>query len=347
MGEVYRARDSRLGREVALKILPPAVSQDPDRVARFAREAQVLAALNHPNIAAIYGLEEAAADDGTTARALILELVEGETLAERIARGPLPVGEALRVAGQLGAALDAAHKRGVVHRDLKPANIKVTPEGVVKVLDFGLAKTFDSQSRLIDSPTMMTLGTHAGVVMGTPGYMSPEQARGHPVDRRTDIWAFGCVLFEMLTGRRTFDGQTMSDAIARILEREPDWAALPRATPPPVRELLKRCLDKDPSGRPADLATVRAILDQARAPRARSARSRAMAAVGAAGLAGALALATLWWLRSDRLTPTGRRPGSRSPAFPTASPSPPCRPTAACSRSSAARASLRPRERCT
>jgi eukaryotic-like serine/threonine-protein kinase len=227
MGEVYRARDSRLGREVALKILPAAVSQDPDRVARFAREAQLLAALNHPNIAAIYGLEEAAADDGTTARALILELVEGETLAERIARGPLPVSEALRVAGQLGAALDAAHKRGVVHRDLKPANIKVTPEGVVKVLDFGLAKTFDSQPRLIDSPTMMTLSTEAGVVMGTPGYMSPEQARGHPVDRRTDVWAFGCVLFEMLTGRRTFDGQTMSDAIARILEREPDWAALP------------------------------------------------------------------------------------------------------------------------
>ena len=269
MGEVYRARDSRLGREVALKILPPAVSQDPDRVARFAREAQLLAALNHPNIAAIYGVEEAAADDGTTARALILELVEGETLAERIARGPLLVGEALRVAGQLGAALDAAHKRGIVHRDLKPANIKVTTEGVVKVLDFGLAKAFDSQSRLSESPTMMTLGTHAGVVMGTPGYMSPEQARGHPVDGRTDIWAFGCVLFEMLTGRRTFDGQTMSDAIARILEREPDWAALPRATPPPVRDLLKRCLDKDPSGRPADLATVRAILDRAR----RAARS--------------------------------------------------------------------------
>ena len=184
--------------------------------------------------------------DGTSARALILELVDGETLAERIARGSLPLGEALGVASQIAAALDAAHRKGIVHRDLKPANIKVTTEGVVKVLDFGLAKAFDSRSKLSDSPTITTLGTQVGVVMGTAGYMSPEQARGQPVDARTDIWAFGCVLYEMLTGRRTFDGQTMSDTIARILEREPDWAALPRTTPPRVRDLLKRCLTKDP-----------------------------------------------------------------------------------------------------
>ena len=315
MGEVYRARDTQLGREIALKVLPPAVSQDPDRVGRFAREAQLLAALNHPNIAAIYGVEEAA-HDGTTARALILELVEGETLAERIARGPLPVDEVLRVANQLGAALDAAHKRGIVHRDLKPANIKVSTDGVVKVLDFGLAKAFDSRSRLSESPTLTALGTHMGVVMGTPGYMSPEQARGHAVDGRTDIWAFGCVLFEMLTGRRTFDGQTMSDTIAQILEREPDWAALPRATPPPVRDLLKRCLNKDPAGRPADPAAVRAILDRARATRARPTLSRAMAGVGAAGLAGALALAALWWIRSDRLTPTSASSWEQITSFP-------------------------------
>ena len=284
-------------------------------MARFAREAQLLAALNHPNIASIYGVEEAAARR-QTARALILELVEGETLAERITRGPLPPDEALRVASQLGAALEAAHKRGIVHRDLKPANIKVSTDGVVKVLDFGLAKALDSQSKLSESPTLTTLGTHLGVVMGTPGYMSPEQARGHAVDGRTDIWAFGCVLFEMLTGRRTFDGQTMSDTIARILEREPDWAALPRATPPPVRDLLKRCLNKDPAGRPADPATVRAILNRARAARARPALSRVMAVVGAAGLAGALALAALWWVRSDRLTPTGASSWEQITSFP-------------------------------
>ena len=316
MGEVYRARDSKLGREVALKVLPAAVTQDPDRVARFAREAQLLAALNHSNIAAIYGIEEASAHDGTSARALILELVDGETLAERIARGSLPLGEALGVASQIASALDAAHRKGIVHRDLKPANIKVTTEGVVKVLDFGLAKAIDRQSKLSESPTITTLGTRVGVVMGTPGYMSPEQARGHPVDARTDIWAFGCVLYEMLTGRRTFDGQTMSDTIARILEREPDWAALPRATPPPVRDLLKRCLNKDPSGRPADLTSVRAMLDRARAAGAWPALVRAMVAVGAVGLAGALALAGLSWLRSDRLTPTGSSSWEQITSFP-------------------------------
>ena len=315
MGEVYLARDSRLGREVALKVLPAAVTQDPDRVARFAREAQLLAALNHSNIAALYGIEEASAHDGTSARALILELVDGETLAERIARGSLPLGEALGVASQIASALDAAHRKGIVHRDLKPANIKVTTEGVVKVLDFGLAKAFDSRSKLSDSPTITTLGTQVGVVMGTAGYMSPEQARGQQVDARTDIWAIGCVLYEMLTGRRTFDGQTMSDTIARILEREPDWAALPRATPPPVRDLLKRCLNKDAAGRPADLTPVRAILDQARAAGRRAVPSRGTLAAGAVTV-GVVALAALWWVRADRLTPTGSSSWEQITSFP-------------------------------
>src|SRR5262245_32684556 len=229
MGEVYRARDTRLQRDVAIKILPETFAGDPERLARFEREAQVLAALNHPNIAQIYGIEESG-----SVRALVIELVEGETLADRIARGAIPLDEALPLARQIATALEVAHDQGIVHRDLKPANVKVTPAGVVKVLDFGLAKLNDPNSpndpsrpnAFSMSPTSSSpvMATGAGVLLGTAAYMSPEQARGKPVDRRTDVWSFGCVLFEMLTGHRTFDvGETVSDAVASILTRDPDW----------------------------------------------------------------------------------------------------------------------------
>ena len=225
MGEVYRARDTRLGRDVAIKVLPTAAALDPDRLARFDREARLLASLNHPHIATLHGIEDV---DGV--RALVLELVEGDTLADIIARGPVPVREALRLAGQIADALDAAHAKGVIHRDLKPANIKVTPERQIKVLDFGLAKAFapsELDADLSQLPTVTSAGTREGLVIGTAAYMSPEQARGQAIDKRTDIWAFGCVLYEMLTGRRAFAGGTMSDTIAAILQREPDWSALP------------------------------------------------------------------------------------------------------------------------
>jgi hypothetical protein len=234
MGEVYRARDTKLGRDVAIKILPAFLAQDPDRLARLGREARTLAALNHPHIGSIYGIEEA---DGV--RGLVLELVDGETLADRIAKGPLAIGEAVRIAGQIAEALEAAHAKGIVHRDLKPANIKITTSGSVKVLDFGLAKAGPEESEAT------TLATRLGTVMGTPAYMSPEQARGEAVDQQTDIWAFGCVLYEMLTARRAFDGRTASDAIAAVLKAEPDWPAMPVATPAPVRALVARCLAKD------------------------------------------------------------------------------------------------------
>ena len=262
MGEVYRARDTRLGREVAIKILPGAFKDDPDRLARFEREARVLASLNHPHIGAIYGLEDASLSPGsgqTAGLALVLELVEGDTLAERIARGPLSLAEALPIAGQIAHALNVAHKRGIVHRDLKPANIKITPEGVVKVLDFGLAKT----DRSGDDVTSTTSDTLEGMILGTAPYMSPEQVRGKPVDSRADIWAFGCVLYEMLTGRLAFRGETVSDTIAAILEREPDWKALPTAVPPGVRRLLRRCLEKDAQRRLPDLAETRLETEEA------------------------------------------------------------------------------------
>ena len=227
MGEVYRARDTRLGRDVAIKVLPAAFTSDPDRLARFEREARTLAALNHPHIAAIYGIEEAKG-----VRALVLELVEGETLANRIARG-LKVGDALAIARQIVSALDAAHEKGVVHRDLKPRNIMLTTGGAVKVLDFGLAK-FDEHAPSADltqSPTMTLSATREGVILGTAAYMSPEQTRGQVIDKRTDIWAFGCVLYEMLTGRAVFARETLSDTIAAILEHAPDWSVLPGDTP--------------------------------------------------------------------------------------------------------------------
>jgi eukaryotic-like serine/threonine-protein kinase len=260
MGEVYRARDTKLGRDVALKVLPPAFTADVDRVARFAREARLLASLNHPHIGTIYGFE-----DGGHVPALVLELVNGETLDDRLSRGPLPLSEALAVAEQIADALDAAHGAGIVHRDLKPSNIKITPDGVVKVLDFGLAKaaTEESTPDLSRSPTMMTDQTSAGVILGTVAYMSPEQARGKAVDKRTDIWAFGCVLYQLLTGRLAFRGETVSDTIVAILEREADWTALPAGTPPAIRRLQQRCLEKDPRRRLRDIGDVHWLDDVA------------------------------------------------------------------------------------
>jgi Tol biopolymer transport system component len=270
MGEVYRAHDTTLNRDVALKVLPELFAVDADRLARFTREAQVLASLNHPNIAAIYGLEEGSADAGAPVRALVLELVDGPTLADRIARGPLALDEALTIARQIADALDAAHEKGIIHRDLKPANIKITGNGVVKVLDFGLAKVWDGapQSDLAGSPRVTATNIGGRTILGTPAYMSPEQARGNPLDKRSDIWAFGCVLYEMLTGRQAFAGETVSDMIAAILEREPEWEALPDTTPVSVRQLLKRCFEKDPRHRVRDIGDARIELDDALAGRA-------------------------------------------------------------------------------
>ena len=254
MGEVYRAKDTKLRRDVALKVLPKAFAQDPERLARFEREAQLLASLNHKNIAAIYGKEEAGG-----VHFLVLELVEGETLAERIERqGPLPVKEALTLCRQVAEGLEAAHRKPITHRDIKPANIKVTPEGEVKVLDFGLAKAFEGEGvNLSELPTLGPGPTRDGQILGTPAYMSPEQVRGQEVDKRTDIWAFGCVLYELLTGQRPFRGDTVQDTIGKVLEREPDWEVLPPATPARIRNLLRRCLQKDPARRFHDLADAR------------------------------------------------------------------------------------------
>jgi Tol biopolymer transport system component len=260
MGEVYRARDTRLDRDVAVKVLPESVIADPDRLARFEREAKVLASLNHPHIGAIYGIEEAAG-----VRALILELVEGPTLAERIARGPIPLDEAMPIARQIAEALEAAHENGVIHRDLKPANIKVRPDGVVKVLDFGLAKALEASPgdpALSQAPTLTSpAATRMGVILGTAAYMSPEQAKGNPVDKRTDIWAFGCVLFEMLTGKRPFDGSDVSDVLAYVLTQQPDFAALPEDAPAAVRRLIRRCLEKDSKRRLRDIGEARVELE--------------------------------------------------------------------------------------
>jgi Tol biopolymer transport system component len=253
MGEVYRASDSKLNRDVALKILPSEFASDPDRLARFKREAQLLASLNHPNIAAIYGLEES-----NGPRALVLELVEGPTLADRIAEGPIPIDESLPIARQIADALEAAHEKGIVHRDLKPANIKITAAGTAKVLDFGLAKAIVGETTsgdLSQSPTLTVNGTRDGVILGTAAYMSPEQARGKPVDKRSDVWAFGCLLYEMLTGRAAFTGETASDTIAAILGHEPEWSSL--KTPASLRRVLRRCLEKDPRRRLHDIADVR------------------------------------------------------------------------------------------
>ncbi len=255
MGEVYRAHDSKLGRDVAIKVLPAAMAHDPDRRVRFEREARLLAALHHPHIATIFGVE-----DSTGVVALVMELVEGPTLADRIARKPLPVNDALAIARQIAEALDAAHERGIIHRDLKPANIKLTAGGDVKVLDFGLATAVAGTLESTSAVATQQISA-AGAVIGTAGYMSPEQARGQAVDKRTDIWAFGCVLYEMLTGKAAFAGQTTSDIMANVLQIEPSWDALPAATPAPVKRLIVRCLEKDQRRRFRDIGDVRADLD--------------------------------------------------------------------------------------
>ena len=260
MGEVYRATDTNLSRQVAIKVLPETFAQNPERLARFEREARTLASLNHPNIATIHGLEKAG-----DIRALVMELVEGPTLAERIVTGRIPIDEALQIARQIAAALEAAHAQGVVHRDLKPANIKLRPDGAVKVLDFGLAKVAadDFEGARSQMSTLAGGVTRDGQIVGTAAYMSPEQARGLPVDKRTDIWAFGCVLFEMLTGRAAFSGGSTTDTLAAVLQHEPDWSALPRSTPARIRELLRRCLQKDPARRQHDIADARIEIEEA------------------------------------------------------------------------------------
>jgi len=286
MGEVYRARDAKLGRDVAIKILPRAVTRDPDRLARFEREARMLAALNHPNICAIYGLEEA---DGV--RFLVLELVNGETLAETVSgrrSGGLELKDALAIARQIAEALEAAHEKGIVHRDLKPANVTITHADVVKVLDFGLAKPSGTDAVSIDITQSPTITHHGGagggVILGTAAYMSPEQARGKVVDKRTDIWAFGCVLYEMLTGRLAFAGDTVSDTIGKILEREPDWTRLPASTPSAVRRLLRRCLVKDPKQRLRDIGDVRLEIDALGESESADARLKPLAPAAPRGL---------------------------------------------------------------
>ena len=290
MGEVYRARDTRLNRAVALKVLPELFATDPDRLARFEREAQVLASLNHPNIAAIHGIEEGPAEAGHRLRALVLELVDGPTLSERIARGPMPLDEALPIARQIADALEAAHEHGIVHRDLKPANIKLRPDGAVKVLDFGLAKALEPAKggpTNSSSPTMMA--SMPGMVLGTPAYMAPEQARGTPVDKRADIWAFGVVFYEMLTGRRAFDGEDVSSILAAVLQSEPRWDGVP----PNLRRVLESCLEKDPRKRLRDIGDVWRLVDDAPRPAASSLRPTRMGWMAAAALAGVAAIA-LW-----------------------------------------------------
>jgi WD40 repeat protein len=260
MGEVYRATDTRLSRDVAIKVLPEALARDAERMARFEREAKVLASLNHPNIASIYGIEES-----NGAHALVMELVEGLTLAERIKQGRLHLDEALPIARQIAEGLEYAHERGIIHRDLKPSNVKLTPDGQVKVLDFGLAKALEGESteeEIQNSPTLSAAATREGVLLGTAAYMSPEQARGKRVDRRADIWAFGCVLYEMLTGLGPFSGETTSDILACVIRAEPDWSAVPGSVPLRIRELLRRCLQKHPKQRLRDIGEAQVAIEE-------------------------------------------------------------------------------------
>jgi eukaryotic-like serine/threonine-protein kinase len=313
MGEVYRARDSKLNREVALKLLPEAFSQDESRVARFTRESHVLASLNHPNIGAIYGVE-----DSGGSPVLVLELIEGPTLAELLKAGALPIPEALAIARQIAESLQAAHDAGVVHRDLKPSNIKVRPDGTVKVLDFGLAKALDPAGAAADlsqSPTWTPADwTHPGTIMGTAAYMSPEQAAGRLVDRRTDLWSFGVVLMEMLTGRLVFNGETATHVLAAVLREEPDFASLPRDTPEPLRRLLRRCLEKSPKRRLDSAHAARLDIDEAVAspdPAGVPARSRVAGLPLLAAALGGAALATLLWTTIRPAADTVPRPLTR------------------------------------
>ena len=306
MGEVYKARDTRLGRDVAVKALPDVFQHDAERVARFQREAQVLASLNHPRIGQIYGLEEA-----DNRRFLILEFVDGEALSARISRGALPVADAVTIARQMLDALEAAHDKGIVHRDLKPANVMLTSEGDVKVLDFGLARVgeIDQASDTSNSPTLtFAAATQLGVILGTAAYMSPEQAKGRTADRRSDVWAFGCVLYEMLTGQRAFAGDDLSDTLAAVLRSDPDWTLLPSALPAGVRTLLQRCLTRDRKARIPEIATVRFMLDDALAtpspapvtpgaPAAPRRGSRWLGFAAAGGLVGLAAAGATWWLK--------------------------------------------------
>jgi serine/threonine protein kinase len=285
MGEVYRARDTRLKREVAVKVLPGEFSGNPDRVFRFQREAEALAALNHDNIASIYDVQEA-----NEVRFLVLELVEGETLDERLKRGPLPEEEALSIAKQICDALEAAHEKGIVHRDLKPANIKITPDGKVKLLDFGLALLFESELQSTDpsnSPTVMSR-TGGSVILGTASYMSPEQARGQKTGKQSDIWALGCVLYEMLVGARAFQGATVTDILSGVIKSDPDWSALPKTIPSNIPLLVRRCLQKDVRRRLHDMADARVEIEErtvraapAAAPSGRRARVTALVMIGA------------------------------------------------------------------
>ena len=306
MGEVYRARDTKLNRDVAIKVLPDLFASDAERLARFTREAQTLASLNHPNIAHIHGLEES-----NGVRALVMELVEGEDLSQRIARGPISIDEALPIAKQIAEALEAAHEQGIIHRDLKPANIKVRPDGTVKVLDFGLAKAMETApaaSDLTHSPTLSMMATQAGVILGTAAYMSPEQAKGFPADQRSDVFSFGSVLYEMLTGRQPFKGDTAPDVLASVLVREPDLDLLPPNLNPRIPELLRRCLEKNPKKRWQAVGDLRAEIEAiAAAPRVAPAIAqviaptqplwkRAIPVVAAAIVVGALSsIATLYF----------------------------------------------------
>jgi len=308
MGEVYQAHDTKLGRDVAIKVLPEAVAHDAERLARFQREAKMLAALNHPNIATIFGLEQSGAT-----HYLVMELVPGDTLQQRVKRdGPVSVEEALAIAKQIAEALEAAHEKGIIHRDLKPANVKLTPEGKVKVLDFGLAKAFDGDPSSVDmgnSPTLSQAATMQGVILGTAAYMSPEQARGKTVDKRTDIWAFGCVLYELLTGKQTFHGEDITEVLASVVKSEPDWTVLPANISPSIRVLLQRCLRKDRRQRTPDAATIRIEIEDALAAPATAeltvaaigsgvlGRRAAVLCLGALLLGAAIAGLAVWSLR--------------------------------------------------
>jgi eukaryotic-like serine/threonine-protein kinase len=321
MGEVYEARDNKLERNVAIKVLPEAFAHDRDRLSRFQREARMLAALNHPNIATIFGLEQSG-----DVHFLVMELVPGQTLAERLTIGPLGIAEALKISEQIAEALEAAHEKRVIHRDLKPANVKVTPEGRVKVLDFGLAKAFaaDTEQGLPSAPTLTSMGTEEGKILGTPTYMSPEQARGKPVDKRTDIWAFGCVLYELLAGQRAFRAETASDTLVKILEKEPDWKVLPTATPTKVLDLLQRCFEKDLTRRLGDIGYARIELVDALAGTTRQdvsgeERFKVTRRTAIGGLAGAAAVAagaatSAWYLWPRAPKPVMRLNMDVSPA---------------------------------